>query len=521
MKKHTFIYLFKYLFICLFIGISIISCEKDKENIGPLVFQNKNLQSDLMKEKLVIQMLSDLKSYNIKVNRHGLLEFNSAADINEVLDTLQYYSHKFDDLKEKYPVEPMLLAFETAYGFNSLRAEIEAEIVALELRENLTENNDPDNYYIVSDFFRTILNPQNEVVINGLICVYLDEVAVGIMDDNYNALDDLHANLNKYPDEETAATQTAMSNSSCFMLDGESGCMAQFTYTQDASNPLKYHFANQSYNISWSDMTYGWDFGDGNHATIKDPNHTFTTGGLHYVTLTVYINGNISAEITKDININSCNADFNCTMGANGKVYFTNTSETISAATTYSWNFDDSGTSTIESPEHTYSADGTYSVNLTITGGGCTDAYTLDINITNADDYCKGNDKEIWEYDEYILDERKAKYVFKARNIYPFHRVIMKTVNYKIKNNGNLIRTRADVIGADYYGILYDTDCNISQTMNLYPDMHIENNKKLASYYEAIGYAYRIRKESIISWHKVKDEGVTRVGHWLKLHNDD
>jgi hypothetical protein len=52
----------------------------------------------------------------------------------------------------------------------------------------------------------------------------------------------------------------------------------------------------------------------------------------------------------------------------NGAVAFTNTSENEE---TYSWDFGDGGTAAIESPSHTYGADGSYNVCLTVTNPTC------------------------------------------------------------------------------------------------------------------------------------------------------
>lgn len=61
-------------------------------------------------------------------------------------------------------------------------------------------------------------------------------------------------------------------------------------------------------------------------------------------------------------------------------VTFTNTSTN---ATSYSWDFGDNGTSTAPSPQHTYSAGGVYTVNLTATGAGGTDNISKTVNIQN------------------------------------------------------------------------------------------------------------------------------------------
>jgi PKD repeat protein len=46
------------------------------------------------------------------------------------------------------------------------------------------------------------------------------------------------------------------------------------------------------------------------------------------------------------------------------------TDQSTGSITSYSWDFGDTGTSTLANPEHTYSSAGTYSVNLTVAGPG-------------------------------------------------------------------------------------------------------------------------------------------------------
>ena len=49
-------------------------------------------------------------------------------------------------------------------------------------------------------------------------------------------------------------------------------------------------------------------------------------------------------------------------------------------ATSYAWNFGDGMASTDVSPVHTYAADGTYTVQLVISNGSCSDTITQTIN---------------------------------------------------------------------------------------------------------------------------------------------
>lgn len=62
-------------------------------------------------------------------------------------------------------------------------------------------------------------------------------------------------------------------------------------------------------------------------------------------------------------------------------VTFTNTSTN---ATSYSWDFGDNGTSTDKDPQHTYTAGGVYTVQLTAKGDGGTNSITKTVNISTA-----------------------------------------------------------------------------------------------------------------------------------------
>ena len=69
------------------------------------------------------------------------------------------------------------------------------------------------------------------------------------------------------------------------------------------------------------------------------------------------------------------------TSTCNGAVQFTNTG-TYATGSTFLWNFGDGQTSTLENPQHTYAANGTYTVQLTITACAGSDSETKTSYIT-------------------------------------------------------------------------------------------------------------------------------------------
>jgi gliding motility-associated-like protein len=141
-----------------------------------------------------------------------------------------------------------------------------------------------------------------------------------------------------------------------------------------------------------------WTFGDNNNAitTFTAPpfTHAYTTPGTYTVKLKVKDSFGCLDSITKNtyINITAPVADFKAvdTVSCVGKqIAFTNLS-TSSIAATYAWDFGDpdptNNTSTLQSPSHAYTAEGLFTVKLTIRdANGCdsTKTKTAYINIRN------------------------------------------------------------------------------------------------------------------------------------------
>ncbi len=139
------------------------------------------------------------------------------------------------------------------------------------------------------------------------------------------------------------------------------------------------------------DSTFGWDMDDATPAIwSSNASHSFTAAGSYDVTLytfsgfytfcpdskttTVVIDPNAVASYTADVT----NAP---------TVAFTNTS---TGGTSYSWDFGDGSPADLtQNPSHTYSANGTYTVVLTVTGpcNTITSSQTVTINVTGIDSY--------------------------------------------------------------------------------------------------------------------------------------
>ena len=154
--------------------------------------------------------------------------------------------------------------------------------------------------------------------------------------------------------------------------------------------PLNVAFTDTS---AGSITTWSWKFGDGttivgNTITDRNPSHTYSAAGTYTVSLTVTgPGGSNTATKTNYITVSASPpaADFSAspTSGvAPLNVAFTDTS--TGSITSRSWNFGDGTTSTLQNPSHTYSAAGTYTVSLTVTGPGGSNTATKTNYITVA-----------------------------------------------------------------------------------------------------------------------------------------
>ncbi|MRR58855.1 MAG: PKD domain-containing protein, partial [Deltaproteobacteria bacterium] len=142
---------------------------------------------------------------------------------------------------------------------------------------------------------------------------------------------------------------------------------ARFTATPVSGiAPLSVQFTDQSR----GDVAFWWwDFGDGTTSTDRNPVHTYTTGGTYSITLVV-VNQLKSDSETKQgyITVCSTSADFTATPLRGSAPLIVDFTDTSTGATSWLWNFGDGSISAARNTKHTYTANGTYTVTLTVTG---------------------------------------------------------------------------------------------------------------------------------------------------------
>lgn len=176
---------------------------------------------------------------------------------------------------------------------------------------------------------------------------------------------------------------------------------ASFSFV-DACENTPVVFTNNSTNPNIGNIgSFSWNFGDGSplETANTNPTHTYTTAGTYTVTLIVN-SSNLGCADTLQQTINifpSPSAQFNfLNQCFETPISFVDQS---SAAVSYSWNFGDNSTSTLQNPQHNYSSSGNYTVTLTVTSAnGCTNSSSQTVTVFpkpaanfTATEVCHGN----------------------------------------------------------------------------------------------------------------------------------
>ena len=156
-------------------------------------------------------------------------------------------------------------------------------------------------------------------------------------------------------------------------------CKASFTAFQSPSNTATVSFTNTS---TGNNLTYLWNFGDGQTSTLNSPTHTYTTNTNHVVCL--YISsGTCSSSYCDTIFEANCSAQFTA-YRLHGFVYQFNAKPNFNA--TFNWNFGDGTTAQTVVPytTHSFPDNQFYNVCLTIQStvdSSCFDTYCLGVNV--------------------------------------------------------------------------------------------------------------------------------------------
>ncbi|SMO37601.1 gliding motility-associated C-terminal domain-containing protein [Saccharicrinis carchari] len=153
--------------------------------------------------------------------------------------------------------------------------------------------------------------------------------------------------------------------------------------TQEGCVPLQVNFVNKTPNEG--NLTYLWDFGDGNTSTEPNPHYTYTSVGRYTVSLTV-TDGDNSQSLTKenfihiyDAPVVSFTPDSPTEQCAPFDIHFISHISSTTTNDNYLWDFGDGIFSTDPNPVHTFQQPGIYSVTLIYTDkNGCISKTSID-----------------------------------------------------------------------------------------------------------------------------------------------
>jgi PKD repeat protein len=160
-------------------------------------------------------------------------------------------------------------------------------------------------------------------------------------------------------------------------------------------------FTNSSQNAT----SYTWDFGDGNSSVLENPENIYSKSGAYNVELTS-TNTCGSKSVSKALNItNNLSASFTTDSdGCKLSVNFTDAS--TGNIGSWSWDFGDGKSSTLQNPSNEYSTPGVYTVKLTVVDGGDEDTYEkqIEIKATPTSDFT------------YVIDGNKVEFTNTSEN---------------------------------------------------------------------------------------------------------
>ena len=141
------------------------------------------------------------------------------------------------------------------------------------------------------------------------------------------------------------------------------------------------NFTDLSTDLDSPISTWAWTFDDGGTSNTPSPSHTYSNAGTFTVTLTVTDPQSFTSTATHSVVVTHAPVaafTYSPSLPTRTKpVQFTDTStDADGPIASRAWQFGDGGTSTAQSPSHTYSSVGTYTVTLDVTDGNGVGAST-------------------------------------------------------------------------------------------------------------------------------------------------
>lgn len=179
----------------------------------------------------------------------------------------------------------------------------------------------------------------------------------------------------------TSSTGCSNANSKARYIRMVNGVKANFSFSGPSTCKPPYNLAFQNLTSGPGNLTYAWDFGNGNTSAQPAPAATYNTGGTYTVKLSAQSDFGCGDSIQKSIPINGITTSFSSSKDSiclGSPVTFQNT--TSPAPIKALWTFGDGTTSSLLAPPaKTYASPGTYAVKLVGTFASCKDSVTKNI----------------------------------------------------------------------------------------------------------------------------------------------
>lgn len=221
-----------------------------------------------------------------------------------------------------------------------------------------------------------------------------------------------------------------------------------------------------------------WDFGDGTTSATTNPTKVYNTAGTYTVKLTVvYAHSGTGStfettEEKEDVVVITNPTPPTAQLSLATSCLYTNTSvsfvdESVNGTrpiTSWLWRFGDGATSTLRNPSHTYSAQGTYNVSLTVTSsqlppGFNTSTVTQEIFVTDVQDL-----------DDFVNTPDSA-YQYRFINSVPlFFGSQQIAVAHNLYMVSQLWRSAAEIYTAEFDGRIWNHNVTVVEPLNLTSD---------------------------------------------------
>lgn len=221
---------------------------------------------------------------------------------------------------------------------------------------------------------------------------------------------------------------------------------ASFTFSPNPVCPNQtVYFTNTS--TAPLGTIYQWTFGDGGTSTQVNPTYAYGGAGTYTITLTLNNNGCISTyTATIVVSLPKAYYTTNILCSDKLKVYFTDASI---GANSYSWNFGDGATSTLQNPVHTYPTYGNYNCVLTVTNNatGCTSSKIWTISLFDVPALFMANDSIICKGQTVTFTSQSApsaninSYIWDFGDGSALQTTTTNTVSHAYVTNGNFTVT--------------------------------------------------------------------------------